>query len=156
MWNGLSGLDCCFWTLSHIHTIKYSSQGLSLLLYCFFHLPLWGLQGSVSHLQYFRQWPMCLWGQAEKGTAVLGRQWGTCTAYEITQRNNGNQTPTGLPTLSPTSCIQDSASRKDVHPNSANVLQPQDYFYLFFFNSPRYALSATGVMFHVFFISVCT
>lgn len=54
--------------------------------------------------------------------------------------------PKRTPHTEPTSCKQDSVSRKDVCPNSHNVLQPQDYFYLFFFNSLRYALSATVVM----------
>ncbi len=55
--------------------------------------------------------------------------------------------PYRTPHTQPTSCKQDSASRKDVRPDSHNVLQPQDYFYMFFSNTPWYALSATIVMF---------
>lgn len=65
------------WTLSHVHTIQYSSLGLSLLFYwVFFHCPLLGVRGSVSHIQYFRRCCMGLWGRTEKGTEVLRRQRG--------------------------------------------------------------------------------
>ena len=78
---------------------------------------------------------------------------GTCTVYEITKRNNGKPNPNRTPSTEPTSCKQDSASRKDVCPNSHNVLQPREYFYLFSCNTPRYALSATVLMFP--FSSLC-
>lgn len=64
--------------------------------------------------------------------------------------------PKRTPRAVSTSCKQDSASRKDVRPNSHNVLQPQDYFYLFFSNSPRYALSATAVMLPFWSCCICS
>lgn len=97
----LTGLDCRLDTKPCAYNKIFISGFKRIIPLFFFLLPFVGLRGSVSHLQYFRQCRMCLWGCTEKGTEVLWRHGGgACTAYEITQRNNGNQTPTGLPTLS--------------------------------------------------------
>lgn len=60
------------------------------------HLRLLGLWGSVSQLLYFKQCSVSL-GPHWKGNRGPLETVGTCAAYEIIQRNNGNQTPTGLP-----------------------------------------------------------
>lgn len=124
-------------TQSHAHPIKYSSQDLSLLFHCFFFI-----------FHYWDCKALCpTYNTLDSAARVSGatlkrepRSFGDSGYMHSIRDNTEKQwkpNPSRTPDTEPTSCKQDSESRKDVRPNSHNVLQPQDYFYLFYPSSQK-------------------
>lgn len=155
--HGLLGLDYCLdtkpWTW-----IKYSSRGLNLLFYCFFLPSFTGTVSPPCPTYSTLDSAVCVSGATLKREPGSFGDRGNMQSVRDNTEEQWKPNPKRTPHTEPTSCKQDSASRKDVRPNSHNVLQPQDYFYLylFFSNSPRYALSATVVMLPFWSCCICS